>query len=182
MFLNRLTPVPIDLPVAFTLSVSGSGIIFESPLRVLPSISQFKTAIIRIITPTPPPPQKKIDYHLSDIPGCKLLTRLRLEFSELREHKFRYNFNCLDPICLWGNEVENNKYFLLHCQRFSIHRTSYLDNVSHLINRSNKTLSNSLLCNILLFGDNRFNDITNMLTLESTVDFSKKTGRFKCIS
>ena len=29
---------------------------------------------------------------------------------------------------------------------------------------------------------NQFNDIANMLILESTVDFCKKTGRFKCIS
>ena len=49
-----------------------------------------------------------------------------------------------------------------------------MDNVLHLINRSTTTLSNSLLCNILLFGDNQFNDITNMLISESTVDFCKK--------
>ena len=63
-------------------------------------------------------------------------------------------------MCLCGNRVEDNKHFLLHCQRFSIHRTSYLDDVSHLINRSTATLSNSLLCDILLFIDNQFNDIT----------------------
>ena len=58
---------------------------------------------------------------------------------------------------------------------FSIHCSSDLDNVSHLINRSiTTTLSNSLLCNILLFGDNQFNEITNMLIVESTVDFCKK--------
>ena len=156
----------------------------ESSLRVLPSISQLKTVIIRFIRPLPPPPQKKRSiYHLSDIPGCKLLTRLCLEFSELREHKFRHNFKCTDPMCPCENGVEDNEHFLLHGQRFSIYRSSYLDNVPHLINRLTTTLSNSLLCNILLFGDNQFNDITNMLILESTVDFcKKKTGRFKCIS
>ena len=102
----------------------------ESSLRVLPSISQFKTAIIRIIRP----PKRSI-YHLSDIPGSKLLTRLRLEFSELREHKFRHNFR-----------VEDNEHFLLHCQQFSIHRTSYLDNVSHLINRSTTRHSETPCC------------------------------------
>ena len=93
----------------------------------------------------------------------KLSTRLQLEFSELREHKFRHNFNCIDPMCLCGNGVEDNEHSLLHCQRFFIHRTSYLDNISHLINRSTTTLSSSLLCNILLFSDNQFNDITNKL-------------------
>ena len=48
--------------------------------------------------------------------------------------------------------------------------------ISYLINRSTTTLSNCLLCNILQFSDNQFNDITNMLILESTVDFCKKLG------
>ena len=79
-------------------------------------------------------------------------------------------------MCLCENGVEDNEHFLLHGQRFSIHRSSYLDNVPYLINRLTTTLSNSLLCNILLFSDNQFNDITNMLILESTdsVDFCKK--------
>ena len=68
----------------------------ESSLRALPSISQFKTAIIRIIRP----PKRSI-HHLSDIPGCKLLTRLHLDFSELREHKFRHNFNCIES-CVYA--------------------------------------------------------------------------------
>ena len=83
----------------------------ESSLRVSPSISQFKTAIIRIIRP----PKRSI-YHLSDIPGCKLLTRLCLKLSELREHRFRHNFNCINPMCLCGNWGEDNEHFLLHYQ------------------------------------------------------------------
>ena len=79
-------------------------------------------------------------------------------------------------MCLCGNGVEDNEHFLLHCKRLSLHRTSYLYNVSHLINRSTIILSNSLLCNILLFGDNQSNDITNMLILEPTEDFCKKLG------
>ena len=79
-------------------------------------------------------------------------------------------------MCLCGNGVEdimNNSSFT--ASDFSIHCSSDLDNVSHLINRSiTTTLSNSLLCNILLFGDNQFNEITNMLIVESTVDFCKK--------
>ena len=174
MFLNRLTSVPIDLPAVFYPFCVSEWNNLESSLRALPSISQLKTAIIRIIRP----PKSSI-YHLSDIPGSKLL---RLEFSELREHKFRHNFNCFDPLCLCVNGVKDNEHFLLLCRRFSIHRTSYLLNVSHLINRSTTTFSSSLLCNILLFGDNQFNDITNKLILESTLDLCKKTGRFKCIS
>ena len=141
-------------------------------------------------------------------------------------------------MCLCGNGVEHNEHFLFHCQRFSIHRTSYLD-VSHLIKESATTLSNSLLCTtqsqktqgccvtdfatlsderrshskifplfiwikepcvrkfeglerskllgisqttLYYLVTNQFNDITNKLILEPTVDFCKKAGRFKCIS
>ena len=77
-------------------------------------------------------------------------------------------------MCLCENGVEDNEHFLLHCQQFSIRPTSYLDNVSHLIKRSTTTLSDSLLCNILLFGDNQFNDIINKHILESAVDFVKE--------
>ena len=45
----------------------------ESSLRVLPSISQFKMAIIRIIRP----PKRSI-YHLSDIPGCASNSRTQI--------------------------------------------------------------------------------------------------------
>ena len=79
-------------------------------------------------------------------------------------------------MCLCGNGADDNEHFLLRCQRSSNHRTSYLDNVSHLIKRSTTTLSNSLLCDILLFGDNQFNDINNKLILESTVDLCKNLG------
>ena len=40
----------------------------------------------------------------------KLLSRLRLQFTHLNEHKFRHGFNDMDnPICLCGAEVETNK-------------------------------------------------------------------------
>ena len=71
-------------------------------------------------------------------------------------------------MCLRGKGVEDNEHFLIHCQRFSTDRTSYLDNVSQLIERSTTTLSTSLLCNILIFGGHQLNDTTNKLISEST--------------
>ena len=113
----------------------------QSSLRALPSISQFKMAIFRIISQ-----KKKIVCQTPQAPSYWLDCASNL--MELREQQCRNNFSCTDPMCLCGNEVEDNEHFLLHWQRFSIHRISYLDNISQLIKRSSTTLSGSLLCNI----------------------------------
>ena len=47
-------------------------------------------------------------YKVHDLLGLKLLTRLRINFSHLREHKFRYNFlDTLNPLCSCGLEIES---------------------------------------------------------------------------
>ena len=49
----------------------------ESSLRVLPSISQFKTAIIRIISPPPPPPSpQKIDISSVRHPRLQVINKV----------------------------------------------------------------------------------------------------------
>ena len=76
------------------------------------SLKIFKRALLKFIRPKAANVYKI--YHLR---GLKLLTRLRLGLSHLREHNFRHNFNdTIDPFCLCGtNSVETNEHFLLHC-------------------------------------------------------------------
>ena len=46
--------------------------------------------------------------------GIKLLSRLRLKFSHLNEHKFRHNFkDALSPICDCDSETETTDHFFL---------------------------------------------------------------------
>ena len=70
--------------------------------------------------------------NIHDIIGTKLLTRLRVEFSDLRYHKFRHNFNCSCPSCKKIIDIEDNEHFLLHCLRFATKRRDLLDVVSSL--------------------------------------------------
>ena len=43
--------------------------------------------------------------------GIKLITRLRLGLSHLREHKLRHNFqDTLNPICSWGVDRDYNSF------------------------------------------------------------------------
>ena len=53
-------------------------------------------------------------YRIPHPRGLKLLTRLRLGLSHLREHKFRHNFNDTSGT----NNLETSEHFLLHCPTY----------------------------------------------------------------
>ena len=62
--------------------------------------------------------------------GIKLITRLRLGLSHLREHKFRHNFqDTLNPICSYGDDIETAIHYLLHCPNYLDERRTLLDNL-----------------------------------------------------
>ena len=45
--------------------------------------------------------------------GVKLLTRLRLQFGHLNEHKFKHGFSdTINPMCACGTEAETSEHFL----------------------------------------------------------------------
>ena len=49
-----------------------------------------------------------------------LITRLCLGVSDLREHKFKHNFqDCFNPICSCGLHIESTSPYLLHCPAFN---------------------------------------------------------------
>ena len=71
-------------------------------LRNINSINTFKTSIINFVRP-----RETSVFEVHDIKGVKLLTRLRLDFSHLNEHKFRHNFNdMINLMCYCGKETE----------------------------------------------------------------------------
>ena len=73
------------------------------------NFSIFKSNILKFIRPKP-----DILFNCCNLKGIRLITRLRLELSHLREHKFKYNFqNCLNPLCSCGSSIESTSHFLL---------------------------------------------------------------------
>ena len=64
-------------------------------IRKCETVSQLKTKFINLVRPS-----KKSTFKIHDINGIKLLTRLRVEFSDLRSHPSRHNFNCASSLCL----------------------------------------------------------------------------------
>ena len=80
-------------------------------IRKSKSINIIKSNISKFIRPKP-----NNVYHCHNPKGIKLLTKLRLGLSHLREHKFKHSFqDCLNPLCLCGNEIETSTHYLLHC-------------------------------------------------------------------
>ena len=60
--------------------------------------------------------KQKSLFAIRDPAGVKLLSRLRLKFSHLNEHKFGHNFkDALSPICNCGSETETTDQFFLRC-------------------------------------------------------------------
>ena len=66
------------------------------------SVNKFKETIISFIRS-----KENSVFAIHDTKGLKLLTRLRLNFSHLNEHKFRHGFkDTVDPMCKCVVETE----------------------------------------------------------------------------
>ena len=128
----------------------------NSRIRNLPSIATFKRAILDFRRPVPTP-----IFKINRLTAFIFLTRLRVGFSHLREHKFIHGFlDTVDPICSPANAVENTEHYLLHCSNFATQRTILFDNLQNIgINYG--PLDSSTLSRILLFGNPNFSDNIN---------------------
>ena len=85
-------------------------------------------------------------------PYCvKLLTRLRQQFSHLKEHKFRHGFgDTVSPMCGCNTEIEDTERFLL-CYFYSIQRFELFSNINK-VDPSFTELYTKEQVNILLYG------------------------------
>ena len=117
-------------------------------------------------------------FQIHDPIGLKLLTRLRVNLSHLREHKFRHNFlDTLNPLCSCGLEIESLKHYLLHCSFYTFKRKVLLDSV-RLIAGNILDLPDEKLVNLLIFGDVTYTDEQNSSILRNTITFIKSSERF----
>ena len=143
-------------------------------MRSSQTISEFKRKLLKLIRP----PKRSI-FNIYDPEGIKLLTQLRVEFSDLRYHRYRHNFHCESPSCLCQTGIEDNEHFLLHCPRFSAQRRLLLELVSKSADVDIMRLSSNELTSILLYGHSKFTVVMNRAIIEATLKFIKSTGRFK---
>ena len=142
----------------------------HASIQTATTLSQFKNELIKCQT-------KRSTFQIDDILGIKLITRIRLGFSHLREYKHRHNLP-VSPICTCGTESKTTEHFLLRCQRFSRIRSDMLDNACELAKADVNLISDKLLTKLLLCGNYTFNDISNQLILQGTITFIRLSERF----
>ena len=148
----------------------------DQSIRNCPTISGFNSQLVRLVRPT-----KKSTFRVHDIEGLRLLTRLRVQLSDRREHRFRHRFHVSNPMFLSPTGIEDNEHFLLHCPRYTNYRKDLLDLLSNMIDRDLDSLTLIDIGNLLLYGNSQFPFHTNHSIIESTITFIKSTKRFEQI-
>ena len=138
------------------------------------SIVTFKKRILSFIRPS-----ANSTFNCHNPRRIKLLSRLRLGLSHLREHKFKHSFqDSLNSFCGCGKgEVETSSNYLLHCCNYSEERLALLNTVRN-IGRFILHLSDSKFTSALLFRDTFFDNNKNTFILDATIDYIIFTGRF----
>ena len=92
-------------------------------IRNAKSINIFKKSIIN-------EKQENSLFRVYDPLGVKLLTRLRLQFSHLNEHKFRHGFSDTgNPVRACGTEIETTEHFFLRCHLYRTQRLELFESL-----------------------------------------------------
>ena len=138
----------------------------DDTIKLLPTVSQFKSNLNNFVRP-----KGNNFYTIRDSFGTKLLTKIRVSFSDLRDHRYNHNFNCENPICSCGLDDETAVHFFLCYPRYDNLRTTYLSKISDIIGSDVTVLPNDHLTYILMYGSNIYNDVSNELILIETMHF-----------
>ena len=146
----------------------------DKSIRNSESFSIFKKNILQFIRPSP-----NSIFNCHNPKGVKLLTRLRLGLSHLRDHKFKHIFqDLLNPICNCRNDVETTTHYLLHCPVFFDERLILINNIWN-INNNVLNLNDPRFSEMLLFGNSSFNNTKNTSILNTTIRSIVSSKRFE---
>ena len=144
----------------------------DPDIRSSTSYSLFRNALLKFIRPT----QRKT-FDINDSVGVKLLTRLRLGFSHLRDHKFRHGFrDILNPLCPCSIETETTAHYLLCCHFYNANKSALINKLNE-IGSSFSTLNENKFIDLILYGSDNFDDKKNHNILMSTIKFIKDSER-----
>ena len=132
----------------------------------------FRKSILNFIRPS----ASKV-FDINHTIGIKLIIRLRLGFSHLLEHKFKYNLqDTLNTVCSWSLEVETTSHYFLHCHFFDALRATLMNDLSN-IESDLLTLRDENLTNILLYRNQIYDDKANQIILVHVMRYSKDSQR-----
>lgn len=148
----------------------------DPALKGADSLSKFKSNYLKNIRP-----KKQNFYGIIDRTGIPRLTRMRVDFSDLRDHRFNHSFRCNSPICDCTGGIESTEHFFLHCPKFNSQRQTLLSNIATALNTDISVFPDSHLTEILMYGSPSFNNVTNKIILTASLHYIKSTGRFNQI-
>ena len=130
------------------LLLSGISSIFEIRNRLV----HLKKQIFKFIRPRP-----NSTFNVLNPQEIKLLTRLQVRLSHLRE-QFRHNFqDSLDPFCNCSRHIETTINLFFHRSNYSNQRKTPFEKISN-IKRSLLNQNDSIIVETLFFGWNSLND------------------------
>ena len=144
-------------------------------IRNSQSISDFKRKLLAIIRAT------TISYYdIFEIECITTSTKLGVNFSALNRHRFRHNFECSSPMCVYGGGIDDNKHFPLHCHLLDSMRRDLFGQLSVNVNGLDiRDFDSNVLCNLLLLGSNDLTILQNRTIIEATILFIKTTKRLE---
>ena len=115
-------------------------------------------------------------FSVYDPLGVKLLTRLRLQFSHLNEHKFRHGFeDTINAMCACGSAVETTEYFLLRYHLYSPQRLELFENLEKV---DSSFLNLNVKDKVNFGSQSATSKSSNHEILKFVINYIKETGRF----
>ena len=145
----------------------------SSEIKQSKFLSIFKKSLLQLIRP-----KCHSVYNIFDPIGLKLLTRLCINLSHLKEHKFNHNFkDTINSLCSCNVENESTERYLLRCSSYTAIRKTLLDNIIDIVGTITN-LSDNDLVNILLYGNSNFTFDVNVAILKCTITYLKDSERF----
>ena len=154
---------------------------FETDARIFhartkASNRQTRTNNFRFLIGSPSKPV----HEIHDPRGLAILAQLRVGLSKLNFHKFSHNFReTIDPMCPSNDGFEDTEHYLLRCQCYEEPRCELFSGLSAILPPSDiSNLSNELLVEIILYGNEMLPTDVHKGLMEATLKFVHATMRF----
>ena len=137
------------------------------------SYNIFRKSVLNFIQPS----VSKV-YNINNAIGISLIIRLGLGFNQLRVDKFKNIVrDMLNPLCSCSIEVESTSHFFRRCHFFDALRATLMNDLRN-IDGDLPTLSDENLTNILLYGNQIYDDKTNEINLMHLIRYIKDPQSF----
>ena len=100
----------------------------DSDIKNIDSHAMFRKKLLTFIRPL-----ENDTYGIYDPIDVRLLNRLRLGSSHLREHQFRHNFaDTLNPLCSCSLETEDMEHYFLSCSNNISFPTTLMNDLNNI--------------------------------------------------